>query len=132
MKIYGKITDSSGEPLTGTIISMVSNPEIGVNSDLNGNFVLDNSKINAFSKIKISYLGYKNKELYPVNLLGKTIVLQDDVLAIDQVTIYSDQRDNSNYASEGMSHFQKNKKKYAILITASIVLGSVIIISKTA
>lgn len=134
MRIYGKITDSAGLPLTGTIISMVANPEIGVNSDLEGKFSLDSPKINAFSKIRVSYLGYKDKELFPVDLLGKTIVLQDDQIALDQVTIYSDQRgqSQSNGGSPLRDHFQKNKKSYAVAITASIVLASVIIISKTA
>ena len=84
VKITGKVTDIGGEPIIGASV-MEQGTTNGTITDLDGNFVLHVSSVNA--QIEITYIGYK-KETVKV-LAGKlmAITLKDDTHTLDEVVV---------------------------------------------
>lgn len=84
-KIIGKVvSDSDGEPIIGaTIFSKETNR--GTVSDLEGNFVLQNSS--KIRSLRISYVGYETRNI-PVKV-GQiiTVRLKENVSLIDEVVV---------------------------------------------
>ena len=74
MKIEGKIIDSKGEPLAMANITIQDGSrakKLGVSSDLDGNFTLENDVIEPDSVFMISYIGFEPKLLKASELDGK-------------------------------------------------------------
>jgi TonB-dependent SusC/RagA subfamily outer membrane receptor len=81
--IKGKVLDENGNPIIGAVITY---GKTGVTADSNGEFSIDYSKTGG--KIKVSFLGYKPKEVK----LGKNaedllITLEEDAKALQQVVV---------------------------------------------
>jgi hypothetical protein len=90
MKINGKIVDINNEPLSGANITLVSGEKafkVGVISDLDGNFNLERDDFDGNSMFQISYVGFEPQKIKASELVGKTIVLKEDVFGLGEVVI---------------------------------------------
>lgn len=90
MKIFGQVLDTSNEPMAFaniTIITGVNVNKMGTQSDLDGNFILENEAINSESQFRISYIGYKPTFRKASELQGQKIKLADDVEELEEVVI---------------------------------------------
>lgn len=82
----GQVVDESGEPLIGATV-IVPGTNIGVNTDIDGNFKLvvpDNAKA-----LKITYVGYKTLDLKPSAVLGSLKMMPDSKMLQDVVVTQS-------------------------------------------
>ena len=77
----GKIVDGSGEPIIGSTISIIGS-DLKTVSDIDGNFSIIVKK---GDKLKISYLGFKDKLVTINNQKGIKVVLEDDVHNLQEV-----------------------------------------------
>lgn len=77
----GKIVDGSGEPIIGSTISIIGS-DLKTVSDIDGNFSIIVKK---GDKLKISYLGFKDKLVTINNQNGIKVVLEDDVHNLQEV-----------------------------------------------
>lgn len=92
MKIFGQVLDIENEPLSLANISLVSGENakiIGEQSDLDGNFSLENDLIEPNSEIKISYIGFVPKTFKASELQGKKVKLIEDNIEIEEVVVKS-------------------------------------------
>lgn len=84
--ISTSVVDPAGEPVIGATVVEVENPAIGAYTDVMGQFTLKAGSPE--STILISYAGFKPLQLKAGSELFKApIVLQEDVTAIDAVTV---------------------------------------------
>lgn len=84
-KVRGVVLDNMKEPITGATIIEADKQGVGTITDLDGNFELNVSSPK--STLKVTFIGYK-PIVTPVN--GKsnlTIVLQEDVEALEEVVV---------------------------------------------
>lgn len=82
--VKGQILDSKGEAVIGASVK-VKGTTVGVISDIDGNFTLNN--IDQDAVLIISYVGYQTQE---ISLNGKSvlnIVLQEDTELLDEVVV---------------------------------------------
>lgn len=77
----GKIVDGSGEPIMGSTISLIGS-DLKTVSDIDGNFSI---VVKKGDKLKISYLGFKDKFVTINNQNGIKVVLEDDVHNLQEV-----------------------------------------------
>jgi hypothetical protein len=80
MKIFGQVLDTHNQPMALANIVIVTEDksnEIGEQSDLDGNFVLDSEMINSDSEFKVSYIGYVSQIFKASELQGKKIKLKN-------------------------------------------------------
>ena len=82
--LTGRIVEKTGEPLPGAIIQYVDGTR-GAVSDIDGSFSLD--KIPIGTKLNVSMLGMQEKEIIFTGKADITIVLEDKVNELDEVTI---------------------------------------------
>lgn len=90
MKIFGQVLDTINEPMAFanvTIITGANANKMGAQSDLDGNFVLENASISPESQFRISYIGYKSTFRKASELQGQKIKLADDVEELQEVVI---------------------------------------------
>lgn len=90
MKIFGQVLDTNNEPMAFaniTIITGANANKMGTQSDLDGNFVLENDSISPESQFRISYIGYKPTFRKASELQGQKIKLADDVEELQEVVI---------------------------------------------
>jgi TonB-dependent SusC/RagA subfamily outer membrane receptor len=81
--LKGKVVDGNGIPLSGAVISYGKS---GVTADNNGEFSIDPSKTGG--KIKVSFLGYKPREVkLDKNAKDLFITLDEDQKLLDQVVV---------------------------------------------
>lgn len=83
-KIVGHVFDQSGYPLPGATVN-VKGFSVGTITDLNGEFILDT--VYSDKKINISYVGYLTKEIKLDPDSVSKIVLQENLLALDEVVV---------------------------------------------
>lgn len=82
--ITGKVISSSGEPLIGATI-IVKGTSIGTQSDIDGNFTLEN--VGESEVLEVSYIGFVSKTI-PLN--GRKyieIILDTDAKVMDEVVV---------------------------------------------
>ena len=107
--VYGKVTDSSGEPLIGANV-IWSGTVIGTVTDIDGNFKIQRVKN---KKLGFSYTGFSTKEVEATNLSYLEVALDEGQL-LDEIVVtgLGSSRDsrNSLYATEEVS-FTKRKEK---------------------
>lgn len=80
--LTGTVKDEKGEPLIGVTI-MDKTSKQGVTTDADGNFTL---KVKKGERLHISYLGYKEQDIY-FNGKPLNIVLQQDVKSLDELVV---------------------------------------------
>lgn len=79
MKITGTVIDNTNEPIIGA--SVIENgTQNGVATDLDGHFTIE---VQQGAKLKISYIGYKNKEVKASN--GIKITLEEEANMLNEV-----------------------------------------------
>ena len=83
IKIRGKITDNSGEPLTGVSI-VEDRTNNGTISDIDGNYVLE---VTSNSTVRFSYLGFVQQTLTVKDDGVFNIVLEEDYRNLDEVVV---------------------------------------------
>lgn len=120
--IRGRITDSQSKtPLFGaTIILMNSDPLIGVISDMDGNFVIENVAVGRQS-VKFSYIGYEERNISNILVVsGKEpmldIELREMVTSLDEVKVVARKHEAPLNTMAGISARQfsvEETKRYA-------------------
>ncbi|MCD8267093.1 MAG: TonB-dependent receptor plug domain-containing protein [Parabacteroides sp.] len=76
--------DKAGEPIMGATIVDKQNRGNGTITDLDGNYSI---KVNDNSVLVFSFIGYKNVEYPTSEINGKTVVLEEDALNLDEVVV---------------------------------------------
>lgn len=84
IKINGTIVDKENLPLIGVTI-MVKGTSIGTVTDIDGHFFLDVP--DKESVLTITYVGYKAQEITVKNQINFSIILQEDIEALDEVVV---------------------------------------------
>ncbi|HAT62291.1 MAG TPA: TonB-dependent receptor [Prevotella sp.] len=79
-KVQGTVLDSSGEPVIGATIK-VDGTKIGVITDIDGNFILD--QVPAGAKVTVSYVGMKTQVMQATSTMR--IQMKDDSKILDEV-----------------------------------------------
>lgn len=130
--------DSFGNRLPYASVQLKSNSQVGQTTDSNGNFDFSSAEITPFSRILVSFMGFKSKEISASDASGIWIGLEDDFISLDPVTIELTKPSKTQEASfvpQGngiIDHIKKNKIPYAILGTVAILGISALIIKKAA
>ncbi|MBU2996680.1 SusC/RagA family TonB-linked outer membrane protein [Cellulophaga baltica] len=83
-QIIGTVLDENGQPLPGVNI-LEKNTSNGIQTDFDGNFTISTSNANPI--LVVSYLGYKTKEVSVKNQTELSIVLEEDVAALEEVIV---------------------------------------------
>jgi hypothetical protein len=92
MKIFGQVTDTNKDPMSLANIAIDSgeiSSKIGTQTDLNGNFSLEDENITPDSKFKISYIGYKPQFIKASELQGNKIRLAEESEVLEDVVLTS-------------------------------------------
>ncbi len=82
--VTGTVTDETGETLIGATV-MVKGTSMGVNTDLDGNFTLNNVPSDGI--LTVSYVGYEPQE---VEVKGRTtinVMMMNDTQSLDEVVV---------------------------------------------
>ena len=82
--VSGKVIGADKEPIIGATIQDKTN-NIGVISDINGNFSIKASSRNA--TLHVSYIGMKSAEVKVEGKSTLTIVLEENTVKIDEVVV---------------------------------------------
>lgn len=90
-RITGRVVDQTGEPVLGATIVDKQNPGNGTITDTNGNYSI---LVQANSILVVSYIGYESVTYPAREIDGKTIILKEDALKLDEVVVtgYTSQR----------------------------------------
>lgn len=83
-EIKGKITDTKKEPLTGATI-IIKGTSLGAVANENGDFTLKVPENT--TSIIVSFVGYKSKEVSIVNKSVVNVMLEEDIVAMEDVVI---------------------------------------------
>ena len=81
--VTGTVKDAKGEPLIGVTVFVDGKPESI--TDIDGNFSIPNASPS--SKVKVSYIGYKEQTVTLGNSSNLSIVLQEDNAQLDEVVV---------------------------------------------
>ncbi len=82
--LNGSILDSNGIPLPGATV-IAKGTTIGTTSDFDGNFEI--LMPTGVSTIRVSYLGYKSKEVDVSGQTSITVTLEEDAAALEEVVV---------------------------------------------
>lgn len=82
--LTGLITDKNGEPIIGANV-VVKGTTIGMISDLNGGFTLNNVPANA--TLQVSFIGYLTQEIKVGNRNSFSVTLQEDTQSLEDVVV---------------------------------------------
>lgn len=88
MKVTGIVKDTHGEPLIGAAVTL-KGANLGVVTDIDGNFNFDIPQSTKSPVLVISYIGYTTAEVSVTRPAMGTIVLQEDSKVLDEVVIVS-------------------------------------------
>ena len=83
IRITGKVTDTTGEPIIGANVS-TKGTTLGTITDMNGSFLLD---VPSETVISISYIGYLTQEVKVKQQTSLNIVLKEDTQALEEVVV---------------------------------------------
>jgi len=90
MKIFGKVQDTNNEILPFANVTIASGSQankVGVQTDLDGGFTLETPDVTANTLITVSYLGYVPQTFKASELQGKTVKLEQDIFALEEVVV---------------------------------------------
>lgn len=123
MKIFGQVLDVDNLPMGLANITITTGNfagKMGTQTDLDGNFVLDDPAIQADSEFKISYVGYVPQFFKASELQGKKVKLAEDIQMLQEVVITSGGRPKDNTVKQPAltktkftEHLQKHRFAYA-------------------
>jgi hypothetical protein len=119
MEIKGKVLDNTKEPLHLANITIVTGSQInkfGTSANERGDFSLSSDIISPDSQFKISYQGFKPQYYRASELQGRTITLEEDIIALPELVLRpQDKPTNINIAKKPSNikeHLQKHKFAY--------------------
>ncbi|TLP80145.1 TonB-dependent receptor [Maribacter sp. ACAM166] len=84
ISLVGTVLDESGIPLPGATV-IAKGTTVGTTTDFDGNFEI--ALPTGVSRIKVSYLGYKSKEVDVSGQTSITISLVEDAAALEEVVV---------------------------------------------
>lgn len=135
MKIFGQVLDFDNQPMSLADIVITTGDEankIGEQSDLDGNFVLENELINEDSVFKVSFMNYVPQFFKASELQGKKIKLLYDIDVVDDSIVMksgdgkpknNDIKTISSKKGKFVDHLQKHRFIYGgIGALAGIIL----------
>jgi hypothetical protein len=135
MDIKGLVLDNTKQPLYLANITIVTGSQInkfGTVANEKGEFSLSSDIISPDSQFKISYQGFKPQYYRASELQGRTIKLEEDITALDEVIVRpQDKPKNTNVLNQPSNikqHLQKHKFVYAgfgLLVGLSLVAVSI-------
>jgi TonB-linked SusC/RagA family outer membrane protein len=82
MKVFGKVTDSSGAPLPGVTV-VVKGTTTGIITDMDGNYSLANVPSDA--TLVFSFVGMKSQEIAVSGRTTIDVVIQEETVGIEEV-----------------------------------------------
>ncbi|MDR1755667.1 MAG: SusC/RagA family TonB-linked outer membrane protein [Culturomica sp.] len=85
-KISGRVTDEKGSPLPGATV-MYTGTNIGVSTDINGEYLLPPPTEGSSAKIKISFIGFQTVEKTAVPGKLEVIALKPEEASLDAVVV---------------------------------------------
>ena len=132
MKISGNIVDSTNEPLQLANITIITGTlanKMGAVANEKGDFNLDNEIIDANSKFRISYQGFKSQEYKASELQDKKIKLLEDSTKLEDV-VFSNTRPTSNKTKTTINNVKDNFNQHKIIYAGlGGVLGIALILN---
>ncbi len=81
--VTGNVKDASGEPMIG--VTVMVDDKVGAITDFDGNFSIKD--VSQSSKLKISYIGYKDQTVTVGNKTVFNIVLEEDNQSLNEVVV---------------------------------------------
>ena len=117
MKINGNIVDSNNEPLhlaNVTIITGALKDKMGTVANEKGDFELENETIDAKSKFRITYQGFKSQEYKASELQNKKIKLLEEATNLQDVLI-NNKRPTSNKIKKTINNVKENFNQHKII-----------------
>ena len=117
MKISGNIFDSNNEPLylaNVTIITGALKDKMGTIANDKGYFELENELIDANSKFKISYQGFKSQEYEANELQDKKIKLIEEATTLEDVVITKN-KPTSNKTKTTINNVKDNFNSHKLI-----------------
>ncbi|MCD8290536.1 MAG: TonB-dependent receptor [Prevotella sp.] len=81
--VTGNVKDASGEPMIG--VTVMVDDKVGAITDFDGNFSIND--VSHSSKLKISYIGYKDQTVAVGNKTVFNIVLEEDNQSLNEVVV---------------------------------------------
>jgi len=120
MEIRGKVLDNTKQPLhlaNITIVTGSQSNKFGTVANENGDFTLSSDIISPDSQFKISYVGFRPQYYRASELQGRTITLEEDLTALEEVVITrpKDKPINTNITKKSSNikeHLKKHKFVY--------------------
>ena len=83
-EVSGVVLDAAGLPIIGATV-IENGTTNGTSTDIDGKYVLKVKDANAV--VSVSYIGYKTVEVVAASSLLKKVVLEDDLMALDEVVV---------------------------------------------
>lgn len=118
MKINGKTLDINGVPLSRTTIIKITGKnanKVGVFSNDDGTFELEDASISPEDKFEIRYLGFKSQYFLASELKNKTIKMEEQIYNLEPVLVVGKvkKKNQEQLTTNFKLHFQKHKMLYA-------------------
>ncbi len=82
--VTGTVIDSEGYPIIGATVISTKDNTIGAMTDIDGKFYL---KMPLGTKVTISYLGMKSKEITITKAKGTVVTLEENTTSLDEVVV---------------------------------------------
>jgi hypothetical protein len=134
MKISGQVFDSNNEPLASANVTLRSGAQagkLGVVTNLDGKFSIDNNSIQSDSIFEISYIGFVSQTWSALELQDKKVTLLDSIEQLNEVVVINRKKPNLATTVSGGSALGQHLKKYKTAYVGGITLaGALLLISK--
>lgn len=124
-KIVGQVTDDFGDPLTGASVYIETTSE-GTVTDANGYFAIETKT--AQPNLKISYIGYEDREMAVNDDEFLKVKMEENPLAMEEVAVTAmEKRSNAYFPNPrpkgGFRKFEKYVKKNLSKPEAAVEAG---------
>ena len=126
--ISGRIIDQdNGEILRGATVQLVKLKK-GAKTDMKGSFRIKDVESGSY-ELKISYVGYKEKEIKEINVVNQNVSLGDIVLERHQAVVEHDTVDENNGQQAEEDHVAGGHSGFPCydLVVGGVWLGQVIL-----
>ena len=131
--LSGVVKNEKGEKLIGATVSVVHQPtgtKYGSSTNVQGGYVIPAARVGGPYVIKVSYVGYKSKEISDINTsLGLTtnvdVVLVDDATALKEVVVVGTKNNVFSKDKTGASQQFGRRELQTIPITGARTIDGV-------
>ena len=131
--ISGVVKSEKGEKLIGATVNVVHQPtgtKYGASTNVQGNYVIPAVRVGGPYLIKVSYIGYKPKEISDVNTsLGLTtnvdIVLIDDATVLSEIVVVGSSDNIFSKEKTGASQQFSRRELQSIPVTGARTIESI-------